>query len=244
MRKQSGTTLLLLLLAAITVEGQRAQDNSRTWTRDSPSAPQTTNVWSQSGPQTRSGERVNPGVSSDTIDELIVRPGDPASLPVAVHSPPVHTGTSNIDSRVSMLESSVKGVERTLESLLDWLCQLPNENNARTAAGSLACNSRKKTAVVEEPTVIGNSAVKLDRARTRGQSATNDGWSTVGAKPATRGSSGTPTVNRAPITVAELQTFTEELLQKDTNNVASQLTINRQGTTNSRSVDDKAPQPL
>lgn len=53
-----------------------------------------------------------------------------------------------------------------------------------------------------------------------------------------------PSVPKGPITTAELHAFTEELLQKDTNNVASQLRIDRQGTTKSGFVDDNAQEPL
>ncbi|KAL4712706.1 hypothetical protein ACJJTC_008003 [Scirpophaga incertulas] len=46
------------------------------------------------------------------------------------------------------------------------------------------------------------------------------------------------------VTDAELQTLSEELLRKDTNNAARYITINYQGKTTSHSVEDKAPLPL
>ncbi|RVE46465.1 hypothetical protein evm_008875 [Chilo suppressalis] len=50
--------------------------------------------------------------------------------------------------------------------------------------------------------------------------------------------------NRNSVTETELQTLSEELLRKDTNNAARYITINYQGKTTSQSLEDKAPLPL
>lgn len=50
--------------------------------------------------------------------------------------------------------------------------------------------------------------------------------------------------NANTVTDAELQTLSEELLRKDSNNAARFITVNYQDKTTSQSTEDKAPRPL